>query len=41
MELCAKDLPDGRRVSVIQLTYGRGRVCVSPPGEPLFYSDGY
>jgi hypothetical protein len=37
-ELYSRDLPDGRTVSVVSLTYGRARICL---GHGSFYDDGY
>lgn len=35
-----KTLPDGRVVDIQQLTFGRARLVVGPPGEP-YYDDGW
>lgn len=31
-----RQLPDGRRLEVIALTYGRARLCVGPPDKPIY-----
>ncbi len=35
-----RELPDGRRLEVIDLTFGRARLCIGPPDEPV-YDDGW
>jgi hypothetical protein len=40
-EVAEKLLPDGRRATVIMLTFDRGRITVSPPGDLESYSDAW
>lgn len=35
-EYPTRTLPDGRVLTVIPLTFGRGRLCVGPPGDVWF-----
>lgn len=39
MELAAKLLPDGRRLVVVPLTFGRARIGISTPGDYLGFDD--
>ena len=34
-----RTLDDGRILCVVPLTFGRARLCVSPAGDPLFFTD--
>ena len=37
--IAERTLPDGRSATVIPLTFGRARLCVSPPDNPMVYDD--
>jgi len=34
-------LPDGRILTAFPLTFGRGRLCISKPGDDLGYYDAW
>lgn len=36
-----RQLPDGRWLYVIPLTYGRARICVGSRFNPLIFDDGW
>lgn len=38
--LCGRALPDGRAFQVIELMFGRARLCLGPLGAP-WYDDGW
>lgn len=38
MEFPTRTLPDGRILTALPLTFGRGRLGVSPPGEPMWFT---
>lgn len=40
-EVAAKLLPDGRRVVITQMTFGKFRINVCEKNTTLFYSDQY
>lgn len=38
-EIASRLLPDGRRLSVIELTFGRGRLCIQQRPDDMGYED--
>jgi hypothetical protein len=36
-----KDLPDGRRVDVTPMTFGKGRLQIAPTADSFWYDDSW